>query len=64
MLDLEVIKAEVGEQDEKALKAWQLRIEELSMAVWQVFDRNRAYLSEQDSMVDTKKLSDQNGGRK
>lgn len=63
MLSLEVIKAETGIGDERTLKELQLRIEELSMAVWQVFDKNRAYLSEQGSTVDTKKLSEQNGAR-
>jgi hypothetical protein len=64
MLSLELIKAETGVTDEKVLKELQVRIEELSMAVWQVFDKKRTYLSEQDSMVDTTKLSDQNLGRK
>lgn len=31
------------------------------MAVWQAFDKDRTYLSEQAGMVDTVNLSEQNG---
>lgn len=64
MLNLKIIKAELGISDEKTLSEWQVRIEELSVAVWQVFDKNRTYLSEQDTTVDNKKSSTQNRGRK
>lgn len=64
MLDLKIIKAEIGTSDETTLMEWQARIEELSMAVWQVFDKNRTYLSEQDITVDIKKTTTQNRGRK
>ncbi len=46
MLSLELIKAETGIEDEKVLMELQLRIEEISMAVWQVFDKNQSPLSE------------------
>ena len=64
MLDLNLIKQELNVVDERTLKEWQFRIEELSVAVWQVFDKNRTYLSEQDTTVDIKKSSAQNGGNK
>ncbi len=64
MLSLELIKTETGITDEKVLKELQIRIEELSMAVWQVFDKNRTYLSEQDITVDIKNDTTQNRGRK
>ena len=64
MLSLELIKTETGITDEKVLKELQIRIEELSMAVWQVFDKNRTYLSEQDTTVDINNATTQNRGRK
>lgn len=64
MLDLNLISKELNISDEKHLKEWQLRVEELSIAVWQVFDNNRSYFSEQDTSVDTRYIQAQNRGRK